>query len=195
MNDYKKDAFSVNPLKGEYNFLEEYTDKKLKQAYLNAQKAFFTLGELMVMRARAKNLAENVAGGKATFEKGILKISIPEVLPIGRYYTSESKAHWMGMITQAYMGLGKQVRMDHALCVIRTLTPSAQQWDNDNRLAVSHIINAIRGLGIVPDDTYEYLSLLQVGGVDETAPRTEILLLDIGSVGEFLDRIGLSALK
>ncbi|MCR4441913.1 MAG: helix-turn-helix domain-containing protein [Peptococcaceae bacterium] len=180
-----KDFFNIDkPFFGDLGndtdvqWLKELVSKKLQRAYINTLNAYNLLGDLMNLSKIPDPNVPGVPGATAVYENCVLKFTVPELLPRGRIYTAESRDHWMGLIIHAYSSLKMEVKMKHALCVVRTLTPQSEMWDNDNRAAVSHVINAIRHLGIVEDDTYENISLLQVGGVDNLYPRTEIYLLE-----------------
>lgn len=193
-DDFKKNALCANPMLEKERYekeLDEFTDKKLKQAYVSTQRTYLLLGELIAARKKVDQNTVGIPGATASYEGGILKFTVPEVLPIGRYNTSDNRKRWMGLITYAYFEMNKEVRMKHALCIVRTLTPKKQPWDNDNRAAISYVINAIRSLGIVKDDTYEYLSLLQVGGIDNLNPRTEIYLLEKDNPEAILQKLDL----
>lgn len=193
-NDFRKNALCINPILEKERCekeLDDFSDKKLKQAYVSTQRTYLLLGELLAARKKSDQNTVGIPGATANYEGGILKFTVPEVLPLGRYNTSDNRKRWMGLITHAYSEMNKEVRMKHALCIVRTLTPNKQPWDNDNRAAISYVINAIRSLGIVKDDTYEYLSLLQVGGIDDMNPRTEIYLLEKDNPEAILQEMGL----
>jgi len=125
---------------------------------------------------------ERRADAEATFDGKILKIIVNDVLP----RKADMKAvkslswlreYWAGNIIRAVKRLKTSIQFDRALCRIRVYVPRNIEWDVDNR-AVNIIINALRMIQVVSNDSWDKVSLLIEGGVDRERPRTEVAVVE-----------------
>lgn len=125
---------------------------------------------------------ERRVDAEATFDGKILKIIVNDVLP----RKADMKAvkslswlreYWAGNIIRAIKRLKTPIRFDRALCRIRVYVPRNIEWDVDNR-AVNIIVNALRMIQVVSNDSWDKVSLLIEGGVDREKPRTEVTVVE-----------------
>ncbi len=126
---------------------------------------------------------EREIDAQAEYNRGILKITVNDVLPRRKENASSSipasllRSYWAGNVAYAVRKLDVAVHYERALCAITVYGPRDVDWDVDNR-AISYVINALRMAGIIPGDEWDKLSLLLLGGVDRKNPRTEIRLIE-----------------
>ncbi len=104
-----------------------------------------------------------------------IKITINDILPRAVGISKSSlQRHWLSLMSKALKDIEKQY--EKVFCVIKVFSP-AYYWDVDNR-TYSIIINSLRYNQIIPDDKFNNLSFMVMGGVDKDNPRTEIYLLE-----------------
>jgi len=126
---------------------------------------------------------ELVDGATAWLENGVLRITINECLPRGSVVTKLTKMRWIGKIRRALLGV--DIRFKSALIVIQVYSPYGGFWDTDNR-AYSMIINGIRLMKVIPDDSHQYMSFMVKGKMDKENPRTEIFIFENDMDGQTL---------
>lgn len=113
-------------------------------------------------------------GARAWVEGGVLRIALDECLPRDRTFTGQMKRVWIRKICKALSGI--DIFFDRAVCIIIAYAPTERDWDVDNR-AYKVIPDAIEAAGKIAKDTYQHLTLMVIGDVDKTDPRTEIFVI------------------
>lgn len=118
---------------------------------------------------------------EASFDGKVLSITINDVLPRRQSMkplksASLLREYWMGNVARAIRRLKTPVSFGKALCCIKIYTPKSIEWDVDNR-AINMVINALCLSHVIPNDSWDKLSLLIEGGVDRKRPRTEIKIM------------------
>lgn len=129
------------------------------------------------------NPEERFIDAEASFDGKVLKVVVNDCLPrrpsMKPVLKSASllRAYWTGNVVSAVKRIPVPVKFERALCVITVYTPKHTEWDVDNR-AISMIINALRLTEVIPNDSWDRLSLLLCGGIDKKRPRTEITVVE-----------------
>lgn len=126
---------------------------------------------------------ERYIDADVSYDGKVLSITINDVLPRRQSMKPVLKSasllreYWMGNVAGAIRKLKAPVTFDKALCCIKIYTPKNIEWDVDNR-AINMIINALRLNHVIPNDSWDKLSVLIEGGIDPKRPRTEIRIID-----------------
>lgn len=153
-------------LKTDSSYLVRKAHKKLESALIDMEQA-------LMREMEDIGTIEPINGATAWVESGILRINIDECLP--RIVSKPTKIRWINKIRRALLDVS--VRFESATIIIQVYSPYSIPWDTDNR-AQSMIINAIRYMKVIPDDSYQYMSYLVSGKVDNDNPRTEIYVIN-----------------
>lgn len=117
----------------------------------------------------------------ATYDGRVLKVVVNDYLPHRRFlessYSEDLRYRWIRGIANAVNALrdaGVAVGFNKSvLCQIVVYAPIKKEWDVDNRV-YRHIINALHFAQVIPNDSYDIVSILLSGNVDKANPRTEI---------------------
>lgn len=147
----------------------------LKKAHRKLESARIDIEQALEEEAEDLGKIEPVEGATAWIDNGILRISVDECLPRGSVVSKPVKMRWINKIRRALLDIN--IRFDSATIIIEVYSPYSTSWDTDNR-AHSMIINAIRYMKIIPDDSYQYMTYMVSGKVDKENPRTEIYVLN-----------------
>lgn len=147
----------------------------LRKAYNKLEAAMLDIEQTIKEEAEDLGLIEPVDGATAWVEKGILRITVDECLPRDKLVTKVTKMRWINKIRRALLDIN--IRFKSALIIIEVYSPYSGAWDVDNR-AFSIVINAIRYMKIIPDDSYQHMTFMVAGKMDKERPRTEIFVLD-----------------
>ena len=147
----------------------------LRKAHRKLESARIDIEQALQEEVQDLGEIEPVEGAVAWIEKdNILRITVDECLPRGNVVSKPVKMRWINKIRRALLDVN--IRFDSATIVIEVCSPHLVTWDTDNR-AHSMIINAIRYMKIIPDDSYQHMSYMVSGKVDSDNPRTEIYIL------------------
>lgn len=147
----------------------------LRKAHRKLEGALIDIGNAIAKETEDLEIVESVEGARAWIEDGVLRITIDECLPRGSVVTKPTKIRWIGKIRRALLDVN--IRFKSALVVIEVYSPYPGLWDTDNR-AFSMIINGIRYMKVIPDDSHQYMSFMVIGKLDKEDPRTEIFVLE-----------------
>jgi len=147
----------------------------LKKAHRKLESARIDIEKALEEEVEDLGMIEPVEGAKAWVEKGVLRISVDECLPRGNVVSKPVKMRWINKIRRALLDIN--IRFESATVIIEVYSPYSASWDTDNR-AHSMIINAIRYMKIIPDDSYQYMTYMVSGKIDKDNPRTEIYVLN-----------------
>ena len=154
--------------------------KDLEEAYLLAEKIRLKLWAVLDSPL-SEELGENepttniIQMVDTEANDRFIKITINDILPrMAGLSKSSLELHWLGIMHKALKDLDK--KYERVLCVIKVFSP-AYYWDVDNR-AYNIIINSLRYNQIIPNDKFDNLSFMVMGGVDKDNPRTEIYLVE-----------------
>lgn len=154
--------------------------KDLEEAYLLVEKTRLKLWATLDSPL-SKEFGENEPATKiiqmvdTEVNDRFIKITINDILPrdVGVSKSSLNQ-HWLSIMHRALKNIDKT--FEKVLCVIKIISP-AYYWDVDNR-TYSIIINSLRYNQIIPNDKFDNLSFMVMGGVDRDNPRTEIYLVE-----------------
>ncbi len=152
---------------------------ELIKAYLLAEKSRLKLWEILddpsplsfneVESLGMEQMVSTETNGRC------IKITINDILPRNvEIPKSNLEIHWLGIMHKALKDIN--AKYEKVLCVIKVYN-TAYYWDVDNR-TYSIIINSLRYNRIIPNDRFDNLSFMVMGGVDRDNPRTEIYLLE-----------------
>jgi hypothetical protein len=126
---------------------------------------------------------DRMIDAEATYDEGILRVVVKDCLPRRPSFkpviksASLLRSYWVGNITSAIRRLPEPVKYEKAICIINIITPKNIEWDVDNR-AINMIVNSLRMTQVIPNDSWDKLSLCVFGGVDKDNPRTEITVVE-----------------
>lgn len=159
----------------------EEIEKIYKQAYQTMLIIWQAIqhGQDELEQAGAISPTEKRVDARAEYDGSVLKITVNDVLPRKRNDVPGSllRRYWMGNVLDAMKKLGIPVRFEHALCAVKIFGPRDVGWDVDNR-AINFAINALRASEVIPGDEWDKLSLVLLGGLDKTNPRTEFWVIE-----------------
>lgn len=161
---------------------------QLELMKINLQKLYFT--EL----DSSFNEYRGYPGAEVTWNGKVLKFVVPDypacIREISNTLHKELKKKWIGYMAHAYYQTEYKIEFEKAMCVIVIYLPYSQPWDVDNR-AISHILNSIRYLKLVKDDSSKYLAYTVIGRQSKDNFRTEIFVTDYENMQTKMDEIGI----
>lgn len=117
---------------------------------------------------------------QADYDGAVLRIVVRDVLPryVSGVKNSLMRTVWAWSIIRAVERLrlsGADPRFTKALCRITVYHHLDTRWDIDNR-AFKYLVNGLVAAQVIPDDSWQNLSLMVTGKHDKEHPRTEIEL-------------------
>lgn len=184
-----------------------YEETKLKKAYDASLKTMLELHSLL-NKIQPEDIEKNIPGkpgAEASYEDGILTITIPELPPHKvrdmrnrNYINNETEkrlsSHYASMIVYAIAKLGKEIKFNKAMVSIKIYHNLEAPWDVDNR-AYKFFIDGLRSAIIVEDDSYKYLSYMVSGCTEkDKLPKTEIVVAEYEKVAQALCDAGFEKL-
>ncbi|RJX20161.1 MAG: hypothetical protein C4575_07020 [Desulforudis sp.] len=129
-----------------------------------------------------KSERTNIA--RADYDGKTLKIVVNDVLPrhVSGVKNSLMRVGWCQSIIDAIQTLretkGANPTFEKALCHITVYHYLDTRWDIDNR-AFKYLIDGLVCARVIPDDSWQYLTLMVTGKYDKERPRTEIALVPL----------------
>ena len=132
----------------------------------------------------------------AKYENGVLEIAVPMVPdfknPSKKLLSraaGDRNRLWQGFISNAYKSLKAEERVafDKALVAIFIYKPGDKvPWDPDN-ININFIINALKYRGIMPDDSYHYMTYMVKGKETAGNPKTIIRVMDYSKISKIIE--------
>jgi len=174
--------------------LSDFERNLVQKAYREAVAASLELYPLYYERKDTELHLPGRPGATASYENGIVKYVVPEIphlIKDNDRLQGKLKLLWRELIGYAHAKANIQVKFEKALCLIKVFHPLHAPWDVDNRV-YSHIVNAIRYAGLIPDDSSKHLSLMVTGVSGVAEPKTEIYVIDMNMVAEKFNQLGVS---
>ncbi len=174
--------------------IEPQEEQTIKAAYQAAVKVTTYLQPFANPKSREEKYIHPVAGipgASVTNKKDIIRFSVPMIPPHAirdQVLHSKMKDNWLGMMKYAYAKAGITQSFEHAMCQIQVHHKLNAPWDVDNRV-YKYIIDGLRFLSIIPDDSSKHLSYMITGFPNSTEPRTEILVTDFYRVRKLFQEI------
>jgi len=117
---------------------------------------------------------------RADYDGTVLRVVISDVLPryVSGVKNSLVRTVWAWSVIRAIERLrsnGADPKFTNALCCITVYHHLDTRWDIDNR-ALKFIVNGLVSARVIPDDSWQHLTLMVAGKFDKEHPRTEIVL-------------------
>ena len=104
-----------------------------------------------------------------------IKITVKDILPQSTDIDkSQLQFYWLGIMKNALKGT--EILYEKVLCAICIYSPVGQKWDVDNRV-YKFIIDGLRFMGLIRNDSWDRLSFMVIGNEDKINPRTEIYII------------------
>lgn len=120
------------------------------------------------------------------YENNVIKVHVPDYMPLTGYLSSDAKNRWIGRINYAIQSLFNIPDWEKIFVYIIESAPG-ENWDIDNR-NIKTIIDAVRYSRIVKDDNICYLAY-GAEGICDTCYYTDIYIFDYYKLGEILPKI------
>ncbi|MGI9951435.1 hypothetical protein V3F56_03650 [Moorellaceae bacterium AZ2] len=131
-----------------------------------------------------------IPGAVAGYIDGVLYFCVDDIPPSRKLSGSlEHQVYcaWMDKLIYAFYSadLPERLRYDPALVAICIHSSEPRDWDVDNR-SINGIINALRAIHVIPDDSYQHMAYLVIGKPAEKESYTQIFVTHMPDFSQIL---------